>query len=187
MSFKRHLEPKFIEELNKLRADPDSWWSRLIGDPDVFTDEQEGASVGSGRVDLVAVNGEGRLTLVEAKLYTNADLRARDTPPERRPKVCTQLLEYHEWAMREGPAIIKAYSKVCQYRRELGLVNAPHLPAAASDLNRVPRLLIFGFDRAQQKQFDSTAIERGITIPGFAREYIRTLGSPRSVNNTHLE
>lgn len=149
----------------------------------------EGVTVGSGRIDLVAVDGEGRLTLVEAKLYTNADLRSRDTTPQgRSPKVCTQLLEYYEWAMREPPEIIKAYSKVCSYRRDLGLANAPHLPTAAPfGLNPVPRLLIFGFDRAQQKQFDSTAIERGITIPGFAREHIRTLGSPRSVNDTHLE
>src|SRR5688572_23847210 len=36
MTFKRHLDAGFIDQLNLLYKDPTSWWSTLVNDRDVF-------------------------------------------------------------------------------------------------------------------------------------------------------
>jgi hypothetical protein len=158
---------------------------------DIETASQDGDGVGSGRVDLVAANGNGQLTLVEAKLYKNAEIRSKGTPPI----VCAQLRQYYDWATSERSVIVEAYRTVHEYRRMLrlrpwaDLANDARSPdVAPCDLDPIPRLLIYEFDRAQQKQFDQlrTGIIDGSTIPGFTGKHIRTLGSPRSVRDTHL-
>src|SRR2546423_2787365 len=54
------------------------------------SDEQVGSV---GRVDVVAISDHGTLILTEAKLYSNGELRSRTEPV-----VCTQLIEYYNWA-----------------------------------------------------------------------------------------
>jgi hypothetical protein len=297
MPFKRHLEQPFIEALNKLHDDQDSWWHALVRDEQVFMgirsnainayaggasiariewsnrrlqlrvnrkflvlpkptsaddsyadllasartpveavtvndalqyvehlsaikdaarrltgDERAGAAqvaascacvldveaafdsvieasssdepVGSvGRVDVVAINDHGTLILTEAKLYSNGELRSRTEPV-----VCTQLIEYYNWARDHAGPIREAYSSVVAYRKALNLRSTP--VANVVDLDVIPRLLIFGFDSAHRKPLAD--IKRNILaglrgrIPGFEEAHIHTVGSPSNVDRHHL-
>jgi len=141
--------------------------------------------VGSvGRVDIVAVNDQGRLALTEAKLYANAELRSR-----AEPVVCTQLVEYYNWARDHQADIVQAYTDVHGYRAALGLPSeaVPHVV----DLDVIPRLLIFGFDSSQESQL--AGIKNNIItglrgrIPSFQEGHIRTVGNSSSVRSHHLQ
>jgi hypothetical protein len=141
--------------------------------------------VGSvGRVDIVAVNDHGRLTLTEAKLYANAELRSRTEPA-----VCTQLVEYYNWAQDREADIVRAYIDVHGYRTALGLT--PESVPRVVDLDVIPRLLIFGFDGTQRSQLAGlkSNIIAGLRgrIPSFQEMHIKTVGSPSSVRAHHLQ
>jgi hypothetical protein len=145
------------------------------------SDEQVGSV---GRVDLVAISDQGILTLTEAKLYSNAELRSRTEP-----LVCTQLIEYFNWARDHAGEIRNAYSSVLAYRKDLNLGSAS--VATVVDLDVIPRLLIFGFDGAHRKPLADIKekILSGLRdrIPGFAEGHIRTVGSPSNVDSRHLQ
>ena len=137
-----------------------------------------------GRIDIVAINDRGQLTLTEAKLYSNGELRSRTEPV-----VCTQLVEYYNWARDHEADIIAAYSQVLAYRRDLGLTSEP-LPQIAG-LDVTPRLLIFGFDKAQKSLLAdiSQRIISGVKdrILNFTEKQIRTVGGPSSLRAHHLQ
>jgi hypothetical protein len=143
-------------------------------------DEQIGSA---GRVDMVAVNDKGELILIEVKLYRNPEIRSRTEPA-----VCAQLLAYHEWARDHANHIRTAYARVLDYRMKLNLrFNAVRDITGIDD---VPRLLILGFDRSQQRALN--AIKENIVdglrdrIPGFPKAHIRDVGGLSNVRNDHL-
>jgi hypothetical protein len=143
-------------------------------------DEQVGSV---GRVDVVGVNDQRMLTLTEAKLYSNGELRSRTEPV-----VCTQLVEYHNWARDHADEIRDAYSSVLAYRKALNLKSIPVADIVGLDV--IPRLLIFGFDSAHRKPLADVKsnILSGLRdrIPGFGEAHIRTVGSPSNVDSHHL-
>ena len=140
--------------------------------------------VGSvGRVDVVSINDHGTLILTEAKLYSNGELHSR-----MEPVVCSQLIEYYNWARDHAADIREAYSSVVAYRKARNLRSTP--VANIVDLDVIPRLLIFGFDRAHQKSLADikSRILSGLRnrIPGFVEAHIHTVGSPSNVDRHHL-
>jgi hypothetical protein len=145
-----------------------------------LSDEQGGSA---GRVDVIAVNDEGRLVLTEVKLYANPEIRSRTEPA-----VCAQLVRYHQWARDQGDDIRSAYAQVLGYRRELNLTSSAVRDVTGLDV--VPRLLIIGFDSSHLSALD--AIKKNIVhglrgrIPGFRKAHIRGVGSPSNVRNRHL-
>lgn len=143
--------------------------------------------IGSGgRVDIVAINDGGHVTLTEAKLYSNSEIRSKTEPI-----VCTQLVEYYTWARDHAPAIIRAYTDVQDYRRKLHLRLASESVDTAVDLDVIPRLIIFGFDSTQKSQIPGikNKIVEGLRgrIPEFQETHIRAVGNPSNIGAHHLQ
>ena len=134
-----------------------------------------------GRVDLVAVDSQGRLVFIEAKLHSNGELRSRRDVPD----VCGQLADYARWIDREGATILEAYRRAWTLRQQLGLPRPSRMPEA---LDPIPRLLIFGFSSSDRTDLDGdvTKILEGLRtrLPRFGRQCVLRFGSPRSF---HLE
>src|SRR6185312_9925709 len=117
----------------------------FTGEPD---DDGEARKSRIGRVDLVSADKNGNLTLVEAKLYSNAELHCEGVP-----KLCKQLGKYQAWATRNKGSIINAYQAVREYREQLDLT-VGELPATISNLDTSPRLLILGFGKRDIVEVD---------------------------------
>lgn len=150
------------------------------------TDDIEEEDPSSGRIDIVALRDDGVIVLTEAKLYSNSEIRSRDVP-----MVCNQLIDYHSWAQANKRDIIDAYCAVHEYRGELHLDLVPRGGGGAPrDLDPVPRLLVFGFDRAHSASLrDMTAsIVNGVNgdIPGFDGKKIQAVGGVSNVTESHL-
>jgi hypothetical protein len=146
--------------------------------------DTEDDTVGSaGRVDVVAVNDKNVLTLTEAKLFENAEPRSRTEPV-----VCAQLVQYYEWAREHQREILDAYSDLLGVRARLRLRRPP--PSRVTEVDVIPRLLIFGLDGAHRKPLSeikkSILSGLGGRIPGFTEWHIRTVGSPSNVDSHHL-
>jgi hypothetical protein len=152
-------------------------------DSQVDTDTDDDTVGSAGRVDVVAVNNQNALTFTEAKLFENAELRSRTAPV-----VCAQLIQYHDWAREHQREILEAYSSVLGVRARLRLRRPP--PSRVTEVDVIPRLLIFGFDSAHRKALSE--IKKNILsgldnrIPGFTAGHIRTVGSASNVDSHHL-
>ena len=139
-----------------------------------------------GRVDIVAINDGGRVTLTEAKLFSNSEIRSKNEPT-----VCSQLVDYHNWARDHASDIIGAYTDVQDYRRKLHLRPVSEPIPAVVDLDVIPRLIIFGFDSTQRSQIPGikSKIVEGLRgrIPDFQETHIRAVGKPSNVGAHHLQ
>ena len=121
-------------------------------------------------------------------MYSNGDLRcAKSSDPTKRPGVCKQLEGYHKWACANEADILKAYAMAGALRRELHLRSTNRAPIK---LDTTPRLLIVGFDSAQNKtlkQLKQTVVEKlQGSIPDFTAKHIRAVGSAFNVKPAHL-
>ena len=113
------------------------------------TVSEGGKRRGTDRIDLLLFDiMSGQLRFFEAKHYSNPELRAKSG----RPKVVTQIERYrgqlNDSGLRgqlvtEYTAHIEAFNKLFRSGRK-------PLPVPV-DIDPEPRLLIFGFDRDQQK------------------------------------
>ena len=146
------------------------------------------AKPSQGRIDLMAVDGNGKIVTTEAKLFRNSELRATITPA-----VCGQLVSYHQWLSSSGGEIEAAYLKVLKYYRELKgrfFRRRCREPWRGLSVDPIPRLLIFGFDAHQREglKFVRDSICNGVSgpIPGFSSRHIRTVGGITSVRSAHI-
>lgn len=150
--------------------------------------EFEGDDLRHGRVDLVAVSENGHIVFTEAKVFKNRELRSSRTPP-----VCGQLILYHEWIKDHESNIRAAYTELASVYQNLHgkfFRGRIHPVGAKLTVDSVPRLLVYGFDSSQQKEEPELKqpILDGIgdAIPGFTKNLIRFVGSPRSVTSAKL-
>jgi len=151
------------------------------GEPD---DDGEAPKSRTGRVDLVSADKDGNLTLVEAKLYSNAELHCVGVP-----RLCEQLGKYQAWATRNKGSIINAYQAVREYREQLGLT-VGKLPVTISNLDTSPRLLILGYARRDVVELGDIrdAILKALsqqTPPVNAK--VACIGNASSVRSRHLQ
>ncbi len=145
-------------------------------------------SIRQGRVDLVVVSPEGRIVFTEAKIFANRDIRPGSTP-----RVCEQLILYHNWIKNREGEIQAAYCRLREYYRSLHgrfFDKRFHGPDCELTVDPIPRLLVYGFDDLQQAGAApiAQAICRGVEghVPGFTREHIRFVGDAGNVTATHL-
>jgi len=142
-----------------------------------------------GRVDLVAVSRSGRLVLIEAKLFTNPDLRNAE-----RPIVIGQLHDYHKWQRADQLDIIAAYDNVVKLYRQLEgrffAERVSHVPDPPNlTLYDRPRLLVFGFDRKQQRNelpAVLTPVLEAMNDVGMTPQDLVTVGSPGNLTARKL-
>ena len=103
-------------------------------------------------VDLVAVSPEGELWFIEAKHYSNSELRAI---PSRQPAVAKQMERYKTQMLQPGyQQILAAYQEMAQiYGRLHGRFFDERRPALSrvTSIRADPMLLVFGFDEDQQR------------------------------------
>ena len=129
------------------------------------------------------MNSTGRLILTEAKLYSNGEIKSTSTAA-----VCAQLVEYHRWAVRNKQDVIAAYWKVPTYRNRLRLPSADVIP---TDLDVIPRLLIFEFDSTHKAALtqikEQILTELKVQIPNFDGRYIQTVGAASHLREHHLD
>jgi hypothetical protein len=145
--------------------------------------EFEDASLGPGRIDLLAVADDTRLVCTEAKLFDNGELRSATTPA-----VCGQLVAYFQWLDRNAEAIKEAYGNVAGYYKRLEGRFFQQRSCATKgrySIDPIPRLLIFGFDSHQRKSLEEVKHQvcKGVRdqIPGFTPKHIRCVGKPGNV------
>ena len=148
-----------------------------------------------GRMDLVVLGPNLQLTIFEAKLYSNGDLRARGTP-----KVCGQLREYNAFLVKHGTELEAAYHTVLSCFSQLSgnffQTRRSH-PRAKKILDGrtpltidpLPRLLVFGYDTLQQGGVskDIKRIEEEVHIGGFGPQHIRTVRRVTAINERDLQ
>jgi hypothetical protein len=155
------------------------------------------AKTKSGRIDLVVVTPECKLVFVEAKLYSNSEIRSTTFP-----LVCEQLSDYHSWLKSNSTEILSAYRQLLMCYQVLHgsffskRRNAQPLAAVLADLGKlsvdlIPRLLIFGFDEKQKKGLLAELgprIQEGVRtrIEGFVAAHVRAVGNASNVRDYHL-
>jgi hypothetical protein len=151
--------------------------------------------VGSGRMDLVVLGPSLQLTIFEAKVYSNGDLRAREEP-----RVCGQLRDYNAFLVNHRSDVLPAYCNVLTYYSQLlgaffqRRVSNSKTSEFLANRNRlmvdtVPRLLVFDYDSLQEPGIhrDAERIVQRINIGGFTRRNIITVGCSRNVQEYHLQ
>ncbi len=154
------------------------------GDVDDFEAKNEALS--PGRLDLVMCSKDARIIAIEAKLFSNGELRSG-----KRPKVCSQLEAYHAWLTAHTVELVNAYRRVLDYHRRLNgrfFAGRCAVASAPLTLDAIPRLWIFGHDGYQQTRAKLIAdqVAREVSIPGFTRLHVAVVGSPSSLEATHL-
>jgi hypothetical protein len=146
-----------------------------------------------GRVDLVALSSEGRLIFIEAKLYSNSDLRSTTVPA-----VCGQLTQYHTWLKKKSLEICTAYTSLVGYHQELtgGFFERKRVALIlarnkALSVDPIPRLIVFGFGAKQSKGLLADLrqqVEAGVAIEGFqGRLHVQAVGNVQSIREHHLQ
>jgi hypothetical protein len=147
-----------------------------------------------GRMDLIVLTSDLRLVVVEAKLYSNGELRAKGTP-----KVCGQLEDYHRFLTAQRRPLEVAYRKVVSiygklrggfFEKRAGHPNwrkGMDTPNSIT-IDPVPRLLIFGFDELQKRgvQENASQIQNHVTVPGFAPGKVIRIGKTTSIREEHF-
>ncbi len=107
------------------------------------------------RIDYLQLDKhDGKIWLVffEAKHFTNAEIRARQSP-----KVLGQIKRYEATIKDHQDAILKSYIAICKNLKELNIVGKRDLINEVAEnpdllsINYEPRLIIFGYDRDQDQ------------------------------------
>lgn len=112
------------------------------------------------RIDIVALERDGDsiyIVFYEVKLFSNPALRASNG----KPKVLAQLDRYAKWLASDGreAQVTQAYRQACKLLVELramqgaepahGVVEAASLNESNLRIDKVPRLIVFGYDGLQ--------------------------------------
>lgn len=185
----RQLGGKEREDENKIATNCSSVLDMEVAFNDSQAEVSDRKNV-KGRVDIVALTSSGVLTLTEAKLHENSDLRRADNDMDENnvPEVCNQLTRYADWAAAHEDKILAAYTSVAEFRKALGVRSAG---AAVTRLDLTPRLLILGFDNTKKKKLGDLrkSIVDGVKkrIPTFTERHIRAVGNASNVRDAHLE
>jgi len=143
------------------------------GVEDANTEELQQSNL-RDRVDLLLLNNRTReLRFVEAKSFTNGELRAK---LGQLPKVCSQLKRYRKQlqSLEQRDHILE------QYRKHVDVVNqlfGSGIPLPES-IDPEPRLYIFDFDADQKAGRLAQNIER-LRDEGFS---VYAKGNPKDVN-----
>jgi hypothetical protein len=132
--------------------------------------------------------------VVEAKLYSNGELRAKGTP-----KVCGQLVDYHRFLTAQRRPLEVAYRNVVSifgqlrggfFEKRAGHPNWRKGMDTPNSIiiDPVPRLLIFGFDELQKRgvQENAAQIQSHVTIPGFGPGSVIAVGGTTSIKEAHF-
>jgi hypothetical protein len=152
--------------------------------------EFEGDDLRQGRIDLVAVSGDGQIVFTEAKVLKNRELISRSS---RTPSVCDQLILYHQWIKAHKSEIQAAYSGLRNVYQHLHGSFFDHRFSKADavlTVDLIPRLLVYDFDGHQEK--GTPPIRQSVcdgvveAISGFTKDHIRFVGKTKNVTPAHL-
>ena len=139
----------------------------------------EGVSSKKGSIDLAAVDSHGVLWFYEAKLLGNPELRAS----KGTPLIIGQLNRYAEWIARKSSEIVPAFNNLRDNYTNLKghffkerVQNIPKI----KDVRKRPILLVFGFDRAQQKK-DLPSVLGDLYQCGLSAKDVITIGNPENL------
>ena len=133
------------------------------------------------RMDIAAIeqsNGGHKLVFYEAKAFNNQELRASGN---KLPPVVEQISRYRNMLNDRQDEILAAYQTQIE-----NLVALEGLPAARKQhlrdvgplkLDTTPRLLVFGFDRAQQKWWKEQSSSYKMLVRELGKDMILARGN----------
>jgi len=141
---------------------------------DIIVLDIEIAFSNKNRLDILLYNKkDGELKFIEAKHYSNRELRSKTTP-----QICTQIKRYDQCIKTNEKNILTAYKEYIKRLQEFSL-----LPFTCNtDLHIAPqtKLYIFGFDNDQKNGKLKDLIKTFKDIPIYAK------GNPEEIKISRL-
>jgi len=123
------------------------------------------------RVDMLLLNKKTQqLRFCEAKHYSNSELWSMKGT---RPKVVSQIERYQEQIERQGSDILREYGKYVEIINGLFECGLPE-PKSIDDK---VTLLVFGFDRDQQKGRMEDLLFDGVSLTGIQHYFIGSIAA----------
>jgi len=123
------------------------------------------------RVDMLLLNKKTQqLRFCEAKHYSNSELWSMKGT---RPKVVSQIERYQEQIERQGSDILREYDKYVEIMNGLFECGLPE-PKSIDDK---VTLLVFGFDRDQQKGRMEDLLFDGVSLTGIQHYFIGSIAA----------
>jgi hypothetical protein len=126
------------------------------------------------RIDMAAITDKGTLVFFEAKLFSNSEIRSKETP-----KVVSQLQKYQKILSQKGNEIISAYQEQLNIYAQLKGEFFENRSRKISNLSLHPhaRLIITDFDASQRELMLQTIqkpIEKGAGWAEDSKDFIAT-------------